>query len=55
VLHELPVLRSRALLALARGDENSCRNFMERHRAKAKAAGFEALMTIADATAMAVK
>jgi adenylate cyclase len=55
VLHELPLLRSRALLALARGDENSCRNFMERHRAKAKAAGFEALMAIADATAMAVK
>ena len=50
VLHELPVLRSRALLALAHGDENSCRNFMERHRAKAAAAGFEALVAAADTT-----
>jgi hypothetical protein len=53
VLHELPLLRSRALLALARGDENSCRNLMERHRAKAAAAGFEALMATADATVIA--
>jgi hypothetical protein len=43
VLHELPLLRSRALLALARGDESSCRSFMECHRAKAAAIGFEAL------------
>ena len=50
VLHELPLLRSRALLALARGDEDSCRNFMQRHRATAAAAGFEALMATADAT-----
>jgi hypothetical protein len=55
VLHELPLLRSRALLALALGDENSCRNFMKRHRAKAKAAGFEALMAAADATDIAVR
>jgi hypothetical protein len=55
VLHELPLLRSRALLALAHGDENSCRNFMERHRAKAKAAGFEALMATADATVISVR
>jgi class 3 adenylate cyclase len=53
VLHELPLLRSRALLALAHGDENSCRNFMERHLAKATAAGFEALMATADATVIA--
>jgi adenylate cyclase len=53
VLHELPLLRSRALLALARGDENSCRNFMERHRAKAAAAGFEALMATADPAVIA--
>ena len=39
------------LIARARGDENSYRNFMERHRAKAAAAGFEALMTNADANA----
>ena len=51
VLHEIPLLRSRALLARARGDENSYRNFMERHRAKAAAAGFEALMINADANA----
>ena len=44
VLHELPLLRSRALLALARGDENSYRNFLEQHRAKAAAAGFDALV-----------
>lgn len=42
VLHELPILRSRALLALAHGDETSCRNLTERHRAKAEAVGFEA-------------
>jgi adenylate cyclase len=53
VLHELPLLRSRALLALARGDEDSCRNFMEGHRAKAAAAGFEALVATADATVVA--
>jgi adenylate cyclase len=53
VLHELPVLRSRALLALARGDENSCRNFMKRHRAKAAAVGFEALMAAADPAVIA--
>jgi hypothetical protein len=53
VLHELPLLRCRALLALAHGDENSCRNFMERHRAKVAAAGFEALLATADATVCA--
>ena len=53
VLHELPLLRSRALLALARGDENGCRNFLERHRDKAAAAGFEALVATADATVVA--
>jgi hypothetical protein len=53
VLHELPLLRCRALLALAHGDENSCRNFMKRHRAKAAAAGFEALAATADATGTA--
>ena len=43
VLHELPSLRSRALLARARGDEGSYRDFSERHRVKAAAAGFYAL------------
>jgi adenylate cyclase len=50
VLHELPLLRSRALLAHARGDENSYRNYLEQHRAKASAAGFDALIPTADAT-----
>jgi adenylate cyclase len=53
VLHELPLLRSRALLALARGDENSYRNFVEQHRDKAAAAGFDALIATADATVIA--
>jgi class 3 adenylate cyclase len=53
VLHELPLLRSRALLAHARGDENSYRNFLEQHRAKASAAGFDALIATSDATAIA--
>ncbi|MGH3970430.1 MAG: cyclase, partial [Mycobacterium sp.] len=53
VLHELPLLRSRALLALARADENSYRNFLEQHRAKAAAAGFDALMATADSTVLA--
>ena len=53
VLHEFPLLRSRALLSLARGDENSYRNFLERHRANATAAGFEALIAAADATVVA--
>src|ERR1700742_1524841 len=50
VLHELALLRSRALLALARGDENGYRNFLEQHRAKAAAAGFDALIVNAGAT-----
>ncbi|MGO9383187.1 MAG: ATP-binding protein [Mycobacterium sp.] len=53
VLHELPLLRSRALLARAHGDENSCRNFMERHRARAAAAGFEALAATAESISIA--
>ena len=53
VLHELPLLRSRALLALAQGDETNCQNLMEQHRARAKAAGFEAVMVTANATVLA--
>ena len=53
VLHELPLLRSRALLSLARGDEDSYRDFLEQHRARAAAAGFDALVAAADATAAA--
>jgi adenylate cyclase len=43
VLHELPILRSRALLALARGDENSHRDFLEQHRTRVTAVGYAAL------------
>jgi len=53
VLHELPLLRSRALLALARGDENSYRDFLDQHRVKATAAGYDAVIVIADATVVA--
>jgi len=53
VLHELPLLRSRALLARARGDEDSWRKFLQDHRAKAAAAGFSALMADADPTVVA--
>ena len=49
VLHEFPLLRSRARLALARGDETSCRDFLARHRERAAAAGFDPLISIADA------
>jgi len=49
VLHELPLLRSRALLARARGDESSYRNFLKQHHAKAAAADFDALITDDDA------
>jgi hypothetical protein len=55
VLHELPLLRSRALLSLARGDEDSYRDFLQQHRARAAAAGFDALVAAADATAPASK
>ena len=44
VLHELPLLRSRALLALAVGDEIGYRNLLKEHREKAAAAGFDALL-----------
>ena len=50
VLHELPLLRSRALVALADGDETGCRNLLESHRVRAAAVGFEALMAATDAT-----
>jgi hypothetical protein len=55
VLHELPVLRSRALLARASGDENGYRHFLDQHRAKAAAAGFEAQIANADANIIAAQ
>jgi adenylate cyclase len=47
VLHELPLLRLRGLLARAHGDEPACREFMESLQAKATAAGFEPLAAAA--------
>jgi class 3 adenylate cyclase len=40
VLHELPLLRLRALVARARGDDAGCRELMLRYRAEAAAADF---------------
>jgi hypothetical protein len=41
VLHELPLLRLRALVAREQGDDAGCREFIQRYRAKAAAAGFD--------------
>ena len=51
VLHELPVLRLRALLACAHGDEARYQQFLERFRAKAQEAGFEGYLAQAEAMA----
>jgi adenylate cyclase len=51
VLHELPVLRLRALLARARGDEPGYREFLHRFRATAQDADFEGCLAQADAMA----
>jgi adenylate cyclase len=51
VLHELPVLRLRALLARARGDESGYQRFLQRFRAKAQEADFEGCLAQADAMA----
>jgi len=53
VLHELPVLRLRALVARARGDEPGYRQFVERFRVKAQEAGFEGYLAQAEAMASA--
>lgn len=45
ILHELPLLRLRALVARAQGSEQPYREHMARYRAKALAAGFEPLAT----------
>ena len=41
VLHEIWLLRLRALLARARGDEAGYRDFRDRYRTMAKSLGFE--------------
>jgi hypothetical protein len=43
VLHELPLLRLRALMARAHGIEDVYRDLVARYRAKAMVAGFESL------------
>jgi adenylate cyclase len=54
VLHELPVLRLRALLARAHGDEPGYQQFVERFRAKAQEADFEGYLTQAEAMSQRV-
>lgn len=49
VLHELPLLRLRALLARARGDGAGYRSFANQYRAMANDLGFEGHMAIAEA------
>ncbi len=49
VLHELPLLRLRALLAWAHGDEVRYREFADRYRTMANDLGFEGHMAIAEA------
>ncbi|OBA63828.1 hypothetical protein A5647_04100 [Mycobacterium sp. 1100029.7] len=49
VLHEIPVLRLRALLARARGDRSGYRQFLQRFRARAQEVGFEGYLALADA------
>jgi adenylate cyclase len=49
VLHELPLLRLRALLARAHGDEAGYREFADRYGAMANNLGFEGHMAIAAA------
>ncbi len=50
VLHELPLLRLRALVAQAHGDDAGRGEFMQRYRAKAAAAGFGPLVDAVDTT-----
>ncbi|MGH3562081.1 MAG: cyclase, partial [Mycobacterium sp.] len=54
VLHELPLLRLRALLALASGDEVGHREFAKRYRTRATACGFEGHMKMAEAMCLEV-
>lgn len=49
VLHELPLLRLRALLARARGNNGGYRSFADRYRAMANDLGFEGHMAVAAA------
>jgi adenylate cyclase len=51
VLHELPLLRLRALMARACGDAAGYRGFVERFRTRAEEADFEGYLAQADAMA----
>ena len=46
---DVPLLRLRALAALAQGDEAGYREFADRYRAMATSLGFEGHMALADA------
>jgi hypothetical protein len=48
---DITVLRLRALLARARGDEALCREFAQRHREMATSLGFEGHLALAETTA----
>jgi adenylate cyclase len=47
VLHDLPLLRLRALLARAHGDEAAYRDWTDKYRAMANDLGFQGHMAIA--------
>ena len=49
VMHEIWLLRLRALLARAHGDETGYRDFRDRYRAMAKTLGFEGHIAMAEA------
>ena len=47
VINELPLLRLRALLAAAQGDDDARRRFAEHYRARAESLGFEGHILVA--------
>jgi adenylate cyclase len=49
VMHEIPLLRMRALLARAHGDEAGYRSYVERYRTRAAECGFAGHVAIAEA------
>jgi adenylate cyclase len=49
VLHEIPLLRLRALVARQGGDQTGYRDWVDRYRTTATACGFQGHMAIAEA------